>query len=186
MNKLTPRSKIMGIIILILIFTILPYRWGSQQSTELKDSIEFSKSETQAIEDKLASVEAQSQPATLDSQVNILRIFVPNEASLPTLIPILANAGANAGMLLTSGSPEKAKKNVVSVESGLKDLPADTDTYLMTVSFYGPASNLSRLLDSLSSMNRSISVISFTTQTGSTPAFITVNISLKFYSLKAY
>lgn len=186
MNKLTPRSKIMGIVIFVLLFTILPYRWGSQHSTNLTDAIEASKTEIQSIEDKLASVDAQSKAADLKSQVDTLRTFIPNDASLPTLIPILANAGMNSGMMLTSGSPEKAKKNVVTVDSGLKDLPSLTDTYLMTVSYAGPSSNLPKLLDSLSSLNRSISVISFTTQTGATPGYITVNISLKFYSLKVY
>jgi len=174
----------MAIVIFVLLFTILPYRWGSQHSTDLTDAIESSKSEIQSIENKLASVEAQSKVGTLESQVETLRIFVPNDASLPTFIPIVASAGSSVGMFLSSGSPLKAVLDTSGSLSGLKDVPSGTKLYTMNVSFTGPASNLPILLDALDSMNRTISVDSFSTQSSSVSGQLIVNISLKFYSVQ--
>jgi hypothetical protein len=184
MTKLTPRAKKMAIVIFVLLFTFLPYRWGSQHSTSLTDAIESSKSEIQSIESKLASVDAQGKVAPLQTQVDTLRIFVPNDASLPTFIPIVANAGASVGMFLSSGSPLKAVLDTSGTLSGLKDIPSDTKLYTMNVSFTGPAANLPRLLDALDNMNRTISVDSFSTQSSSVSGQLIVNISLKFYSVQ--
>ena len=184
MSKLTPRSKKMAIVIYILLFTVLPYRWGTQHSASLTEAIDYSKSQIQTIENKLASLDAQQKLSPLVDQVNSLRTFVPNDASLPTFIPIIASAGSSAGMFLTSGSPEKSNTNISSSQSTLSDAPTGTNSYLMTVSFTGPSANLPRLLDTISNMNRSVSIDSFVTQPGASPGLITVNMTLKFYSIR--
>ena len=184
MNKLTPRAKKMAIAIFVLVFTFLPYRWGSQHSSNLTDAIDTSKSQIQTIENKIASVNAQAKLAPLQSQVDNLRIFIPNDASLPSFIPVVASAGSSAGMFLSSGSPLKAVLDTSGSLSGLTDTPSGTKIYTMNVSFTGPAGNLSKLLDALNNMNRTISVDSFSTQASSTTGQIIVNISLKFYSVQ--
>ena len=174
----------MAIVIFVLLFTLLPYRWGSQHSTSFTESIDSSKAQIQTINNKLASLDAQKKLSPLLDQVDSLRTFVPNDASLPTFIPTIASAGSSAGMFLTYGSPEKSNTNISSSQSTLTNAPSGTSSYLMTVSFTGPAGNLPRLLDTISNMNRSVSIDSFVTQPGASPGLINVNMTLKFYSIR--
>lgn len=181
--KLSPLAKKMAIFIYIMLFSLLPFRWGSNHTTEIKDSNASTKAELESSNELIQEVSKKKSEGDLETLVSTLRVMQPNDASLPTFIPMVARAALNSNMTLISGTPTKTlagNQNQIQIEN----MPSGTSVFSMDVIITGPKQNLQFLLNELVKMPRVISVERFQTQSSGGENQINVVMTLKFYSVR--
>jgi len=179
--KLNDRSKKLGAAMLVVIFIVFPFKWGSTQASNIKAENQSAKDKTAQIETLLSSVASMKAKGDLSVQQNGALQAVPQDASLPTIIPMLANVGVSSGMTLIAGTPSKNANSGSSLST--LSLPVSSSTFSLSLSFEGNLSNVNRLLDNLESMTRVLRIESFSVQSGNSKGTVTVNINAKFYSV---
>lgn len=182
---LSPLSKKMGIVIFVLIFTLIPYRWGSTHSQGILDEISSKKIEVDDGLKLISDIEARKNMGDLKTQLDNLRIKGPNDASLPVFIPMLADVATRSNMFLVSGSPSKAIASNNPSQTKLSNPPSGTNIYAIDALITGPSVNLRYLLNNITQMPRVVNVERFSTQPGAQDGYINVSLTIKFYSVGA-
>ena len=178
---LSPRAKKMGVIILVLILLGAPLRWSLNKLDNFKSSAAISNLDSLNLENNVSKANNSNKSGDISNKVDLARLRIPKDSSLPTLIPEINKAVINSGMLLAAGSPTKATTGAPGSQITAKS--GSSTSYTISISVKGPTANIYKLLNNLEQMERVISIDSFVVQQGDGKGNSNVNLVIKFYSL---